>query len=255
MLFDPAATRALNMPSKNGQSIAVEITEGQGPTFLWLCGYGGEMTGVKASYFKHQCEAWSFHLVRFDYRGCGQSPGDIKAMTISDYLDDAEAILKQATDGPVILIGSSLGGWLSMRLMDKYPSRIAGFIGISAAPDFTKGITAMPPTDDRYAITQALVDDGNANHLVLEKPLIFTGFAALLQGQRDTSVHWQTALKIAETLTTDSVHVHLVKDGDHSLSREQDLELLWQVANSVREKIIGPVQPMPDENDDIDITV
>lgn len=255
MLFDPASTRALKMPTADGTPLAVEITEGQGPTFLWLCGYAGDMNGTKASYFKNQCEAWSYRLVRFDYRGCGQSPGDIKTMTITDYLADAEAVLRQATDGPVILIGSSLGGWLSMRLMETHPHRVAGFIGIAAAPDFTKGYDAPPRPSDAPPIYQPLIDDGNANHLVLEKPLNYCGFAAILHGQRDTSVPWQTALKIADTLISDSVSVHLVKDSDHSLSREEDLELLWQVANSIREKIIGPVAPMPEENNDLDITV
>lgn len=254
MLFDPASTRALKLKASDGSELAAEITEGQGPTFVWLCGYGTNMNGDKAAYFKSQCEAWGFRLVRFDYRGCGQSPGNIKTMTISDYLDDAEAVLKQATDGPVILIGSSLGGWLSMRLIQKHGDRIAGFIGIAAAPDFTRGHTTVPVSDDPYAIHQPLVDDGNANHLVMGKPIVFNGYAALIQSQRDTSVPWETAFKIAETLTSDHVIIHLIKDGDHRLAREQDLELLWQVANSVREKIIGPVQMMPDE-DDIDITV
>lgn len=264
MLFDPAQTRALSLPlslpaadgNLNSANLAVEITEGQGPTFMWLCGYAGDMNGTKASYFKHQCEAWSFRLVRFDYRGCGQSAGDRSTLTISDYLADAKAVLTQATDGPVILIGSSLGGWLSLRLMREFPNRIAGFIGIAAAPDFTKGYESSERPADAPAIYQPLIDDGNAHHLVLHEPIAFTGPVALLHGQRDQSVPWRISLQIADKLQSAAVSIHLIKDGDHSLSRADDLELLWQVANNMREKIIGPVQAMPAElGTEDDITV
>jgi pimeloyl-ACP methyl ester carboxylesterase len=245
-LFDPAQTRALKIPVTDGIEIDVEITEGQGPTLLWLCGYYSDINGSKASYMKQQCEAWGFRLIRFNYR-CIDGPEDtwttsdkFRAQTISNHVADALAVLKQLADGPVIAIGSSMGGWVGLRLMQLVPDKIAAFVGVNAAPDFTKDYTDNLDPAEFPPKFAPMIADGCNNH-VMDTPITYTGPVLLLQGQRDASVPWRTALDIAANITGDDVTIHLVKDAEHGLNRPQDLELLWQTVNTVREKVRGPV--------------
>ena len=246
-LFDPAQTRALKIPVTDGVEIDVEITEGQGPTFVWLCGYFSDMNSTKAAYLKNQCEAWGYRLIRFNFR-CIDGPednwassGKFRAQTISNHVEDAIAVLKQLTDGPVILAGSSMGGWIGLRLLQLVPEKIAAFVGVASAPDFTKEYPDDSGQPDSFPPTfSAIIKDG-PNNYVMDAPIRFDGPVMLLQGQQDALVPWQTALDIAANITGGDVTVHLVKDAEHRLGRPQDLELLWQVMNNVREKVRGPV--------------
>ncbi len=219
---------------------------------FFLGGYASDMTGSKASFLAERCAVSGRGLTRFDYRGHGQSSGAFTDGTIGDWFEDALAVFDRVTEGSQVLVGSSMGGWVGLLLARARPERVAGFIGIAAAPDFTvdlierylspeqkedlrrDGITydESGGPDRRVPITQKLIDEGR-NHLLLREPLAVNCPMRLLQGQQDTEVPWETALKIAETVASQDVRITLIKDGNHSLSRPEDLEVLWEAVEGL----------------------
>lgn len=228
-------------PSKTGKT-----------PLVYLGGYASNMEGSKATFLAERCAAAGRRLLRFDYRGHGQSSGEFIDGTIGAWLDDALTIFDRLTEGPQVLIGSSMGGWMGLLLAKARPGRIAGFVGIAAAPDFTTEII-LPnltptqrdqlareglmyeegiPEEYRVPFTQRLIDEARAN-LVLQEPLGLEAPVHLLQGMNDIEVPWKHALKIAECLSGDDVRITFIKDGTHSLSRPQDLELLWSVVEGM----------------------
>ncbi|MDX2027450.1 MAG: alpha/beta hydrolase [Alphaproteobacteria bacterium] len=217
------------------------------PGIVFLGGFASDMTGTKASFLAGQCEKADLSFLRFDYRGHGQSSGDFKDGTIGAWSEDACMAVERLTEGPQILIGSSMGGWLALMLAAKMPERVHALIGIAAAPDFTEDLMWLrlspeqrarlerdgliydetAPPDHRAPLTLNLIREAR-NHLMLRAKIPLACPARLLQGLHDEEVPWQHTLRIAENLTTDDVRITLVKDGDHRLSRPQDLQLLWQ---------------------------
>lgn len=217
------------------------------PGVIFLGGFASDMTGTKALFLDERCVAAGLAFLRFDYRGHGQSSASFAEGCIGDWADDALQLLDRLTTGPQILVGSSMGGWMGLLLSKARPDRVAGFVGIAAAPDFTEdlilpalspqqreelaltGQTYDPdaPPDHKVPVTQKLLDEGR-RHLLLRQPWSLGAPVRLIQGQCDTSVPWKYALKIAQTLEDKDVQIRLVKDGDHRLSRPQDLALLWQ---------------------------
>lgn len=184
-------------------------------------------------------------FVRFDYSGHGASNGHFEDGTIGDWAADAIAVLDQVSVGPQIIVGSSMGGWIGLLAALARPDRVAAFVGIAAAPDFTQdmmwddygegireqlrreGVYYEPSEygEDPYPITMKLIQEGR-DHLVLRAPIPLRCPARLIQGQQDSSVPWNTALKLAERLDTDDVEVTLLKNGDHRLSSPEDLARL-----------------------------
>lgn len=219
------------------------------PGILFLGGYLSDMTGSKALFLDEQCQKMGLGFVRFDYRGHGASSGAFEDGCIGDWFDDALKIFDKVTKGPQILIGSSMGGWIGLLLARARPERLAAFIGIAAAPDFTEDLVwpflseekktelekngkiyeTVSPPDHVEPLTLKLLTEGR-NHLVLRAPLDINAPVRLLQGMKDDQVPWKTALRIVERVTTEDVRAIIVKDGDHRLSRPQDLSLLWQTA-------------------------
>ena len=219
---------------------------------IFLCGFASNMTGTKASFLDARCEAEGRALLRFDYRGTGASSGKFEEGTISDWFHDSLEVFDRLTTGPQIIIGSSMGGWIGLLLAKARPERVAAYVGIAAAPDFTEdlirpGLTPQQkadlqrdgyfyeddaPLDYRVPITKKILDDGMSN-LVLRSPLTIPSPVRLFQGQKDAEVPWQTALKLADHLGQEDVCVTLIKDGDHGLSRPQDLDLIWQTVRSL----------------------
>ncbi|MEM6664303.1 MAG: alpha/beta hydrolase, partial [Pseudomonadota bacterium] len=189
------------------------------PGLVFLGGFNSAMTGNKAVFLQNWAISRSLELVRFDYRGHGESSGDFEAFGISDWLADSLAVLDRLTDGPQILIGSSMGGWLSLLLARHRPERIAGMVTIAAAPDFTAtslrnrlteaqlavlrrdGRVALPSqySDAPYVITQHLLDDGQ-NHLVMQSPLTCPCPVHLLHGTADTDVDMETSVRLLRHL-------------------------------------------------------
>ncbi|HTY67451.1 MAG TPA: alpha/beta hydrolase [Alphaproteobacteria bacterium] len=236
---------AETLHGQNGVSIAYHRTRGKSPGVVFLGGFMSDMTGTKAVTLEEFCRARGQAFLRFDYRGHGASSGRFEDGTIGLWADDALAAFDQLTDGPQILVGSSMGGWIALLTALARRGRVAGLVGIAAAPDFTEDLlwNAFPPdqraallregvlrlpseySDKPYSIALKLIEDGR-RHLLLRETIDLACPVRLLHGMRDPDVPWQRSVKLAEQLAAPDVRVVLVKDGDHRLSREQDLALL-----------------------------
>lgn len=229
------------IPSGGGYDIAYVKTPGAGPTVVFLSGFRSDMNGTKALFLEEVCRARGQGFVRFDYGGHGQSGGAFAEGTISSWTRDALTIIDRVTDGPVILVGSSMGGWIGLLCAVKRPDRVVGFIGLAAAPDFTDWIAARltaaqrdelsakgfieEPNDyapEPYVFTRALIDDGAGNR-ILDGDIDLSIPVRLIQGMKDADVPWQTAWRIKKALKSADVGVLMVEDGDHRLSRPEDL--------------------------------
>lgn len=219
---------------------------------VFLSGFASDMTGSKATFLDEQCEKAGYAYLRFDYTGHGDSSGVFKEGCIGDWFDDALEAIDKLTTGPQVLVGSSMGGWIALLLARARPERVAGLVGIAAAPDFTEDLIrpAMTPQQnkdllekgffyekdeseveegyDQLPITRKLMDDG-AKHNVLRDPLRIDTPVHLLQGKLDKEVPWKTAQKIADHIGGGNVEVTLVDEGDHRLSRPEDLVRVWGV--------------------------
>lgn len=227
------------------------------PSVLFLGGFVSDMSGTKALFLDDMCSKAGYGFLRFDYRGHGLSSGTFEEGCIGDWFADALQMVDKVAQGPQIVVGSSMGGWIGLLLARARPDRIKGFIGVAAAPDFTEDLirpTMTPaqyaaleregffyedlppqmPDDQRVPITKRLMDDG-INQLVLRSALTVDGPVRLLQGQDDVEVPWKTALRVAEHIEQSDVRVTLVKDAGHRFSRESDLALIWQAVCEVVE--------------------
>ncbi len=226
----------------DGVRIAYQKRDGDGPGVVFLGGYASDMTGTKASYLDDWCRQRNRAFLRFDYQGHGQSSGTFADGTIGLWTDDALAAFDALTEGPQIVIGSSMGGWIMLILALARPERIAGLIGIAAAPDFSQDLWLSLDEDQRetvrrdgvielsddgqpYRVTSAFFDDGR-QHLMLRGSLAISCPVRLLQGMQDTAVPWSTAVTLADRLQGTDVALTVIKDGDHRLSRDRDLTRL-----------------------------
>jgi len=236
----------------HGTKIAYNRLKGKSPGVVFLGGFMSDKEGGKALALEALCRKEGRAFVRFDYQGHGQSSGKFSDGTIGLWAKDAIAVIDALTEGPQVLVGSSMGGWISMLVAKARPARIKGFVGIAAAPDFTvrmwqdefddairaevlaKGYMERPCDygDDPYTITKALIDDGWRNR-VIAGPLHLDMPVRLIQGTEDADVPWQTAQKIAGVLTSDDVEVILVPGGDHRLSRDIDLKRLCRIVSEI----------------------
>lgn len=224
--------------------IAYRQVSGKGPTVVWLGGFKSDMKGTKAEALSAWASREGRAFLRFDYSGHGESEGDFEAGTISRWAEEAVAMIGLAGPRP-ILVGSSMGGWISLLAVRRLPAPPAGMVLIAPAPDFTEAlmwpafsqeVRATIMTEGRwvrpsaydeggYPITRALIEDGRRN-LVLGG-LVETGCPVhILQGMEDPDVPWRHAMLLAEKMARDDVVVTLIKDGDHRLSRPEDLARL-----------------------------
>ena len=237
---------------EGGDTIAYRAMAGSTPGVMFCGGFMSDMTGTKATALEAHCRSTGRAFVRFDYSGHGQSGGAFRDGTIGAWRDDALAALDRVASGPQILVGSSMGGWIVLLLALARPERVAGLVGVAAAPDFTEdliwstlddegrrtltesGEIVMPCDygDDPYPITMSLIEEGR-DHLLLRAPIALDRPIHLLQGMCDEDVPWQTALTIAELVESERVTVELVKDGDHRLSRDEDLARLCAAVDAV----------------------
>lgn len=214
------------------------------PTVFFLGGYASDMAGTKATYFEAECRTRGQAFVRMDYSGHGRSGGDFKDGTISVWLDDVLDILDEVIKGPVILVGSSMGGWIGLLTALERPGRLAGFVGIAAAPDFTqelkahmsqaqnraleeKGYFEVPGEEgvEPYIFTKALLEDGEKCRLLNKMHIVDIPFV-LVQGRQDLEVPWEKAEQIKKAFKTPSTIIHYIEDGDHRLSRPEDLSFI-----------------------------
>ena len=226
-----------------GGRLAYARTSGDGPGIVFLGGFMSDMTGTKATALEAHCRATGRAFLRFDYRGHGASDGRFEDGTIGAWAEDAVAALDRLTDGPQILVGSSMGGWLMLLAACLRPERVAGLVGLAAAPDFTEdlmweqfpepvrrvlaqdGVWHEPSEygDQPYPITLRLIEEGRG-HLVLRRPLPLACPIRLIHGMRDRDVPWQVSKRLLDHVGTDDATLTLVKDGDHRLSRPQDIQ-------------------------------
>ena len=230
---------------EDGATIAYHRRTGRRPGVIFLGGFMSDMTGTKARALDAFCAARGQAYLRFDYFGHGASSGAFADATVGHWKDDALAVLDQLTQGPQVVVGSSLGGWLMLLAALARPERVAALVGIAAAPDATEDLmwarfpppvrdeimragAARLPSDyspEGYLFTRRLIEEGR-QHLVMRGPIPVACPVRLLHGMRDPDVPWQTSLALAERLQGRDVEVTLLKDGDHRLSSESDLALL-----------------------------
>ncbi len=231
----------------DGATLAYSLQPGRGPTVVFCPGYKSDMAGQKATELAAYCAARGQALLRFDYSGHGESGGRFEDGTIGRWLADTLAVIDALTTGRLVIVGSSMGGWIALLAALARRELVAGLVGVAAAPDFTeelmweamsfaerreimdKGVIMVPnPYGGAYPVTRALIEDGR-NHLLLGQPIALDCPVRLLHGQRDAEVPWEMALRIAERVESPDTRIILVKDGDHRLSRPQDLTLLCGV--------------------------
>lgn len=226
-------------------SLAYALDSGKGPLVVWLGGFKSDMAGTKAEALADWTRAHGQGFLRFDYAGHGQSEGDFIDFTISQARQDVMDVLAAvAPSDDLVLVGSSMGGWMSLLSALTLGERVKAMLLIAPAPDFTaklmepafdadarralaeSGVWMRPSLyEEPYPITQAFLDDGRT-WSVLDAPVSFDGPVRILQGQQDPDVPWRHALLTAEKLTSSDVQIRLIKDGDHRLSRPQDIALL-----------------------------
>jgi pimeloyl-ACP methyl ester carboxylesterase len=229
---------------------------GKAPGLFWLGGFRSDMRGTKAEALDEWARRSGHAFLRFDYSGHGESGGSFAAGTISRWTDEAMAVLRRS-HGPQILVGSSMGAWIALRLVQRLnaegtPGRIAGLVLIAPAPDFVTELLEPKLTkrqrDDLakkgffevvsqyspepYVYTRALFEDGRANR-VLEGMIDTHCPIHILQGLADPDVPHGHALKLVEHLPADDVTLSLIRDGDHRLSRPQDLDLLVRAVETM----------------------
>jgi pimeloyl-ACP methyl ester carboxylesterase len=234
------------------RTIAVRVREGDGPGLFWLGGFKSDMQGTKAAALDQWAAAHGRACIRFDYSGHGESGGEFRDGTIGRWLEESVAVFEAHALGPQVLVGSSMGGWLALLLGRALAQRqrtgggtVAGMVLIAPAVDFTEELmwkrfpaairreiettgVWMRPSDysaEPYPITRQLIEEGRA-HLLLGG-LIETGCPVrILQGVQDPDVPWDHAVELVSHIARDDVVLTLVKDGDHRLSRPEDIERL-----------------------------
>ena len=237
----------------DGEEVAWRGVAGRGPTILWLGGFRSDMAATKAEALAEWAHAQGRAFLRFDYFGHGESSGDfIKGGCITRWREDCLAVIDALTEGPLVMVGSSMGGWLSLLAAAARPERVQAMVLVAPAADFTEtlmkpritpetlralqedGVWRQPSDFDPegYVITRLLIEDG-ARWSVLPGPLGFSGPVRILQGVRDDSVPWTHAHELVGALSGDDVVFTLIKDGDHRLSRPQDLARLIAAVEEV----------------------
>ena len=240
----------------DGRRIAYHFTPVRSPGVMFLGGFMSDMTGTKAMALETLCRDQGQAFIRFDYTGHGESSGKFIDGTIGGWAQDALAVLDTVAKGPQILVGSSMGGWIMLLVARARPERIAGMVGIAAAPDFTEdllgnwitadhraalerdGICYLPNEkgEPAYPLTRALIEDGR-NHLVLRGEIPLRCPVVLVQGMQDPEVPYETSIKLARRLAASDVTVMLVKNGDHRMSDPPFLEHVFAGLERVLSKI------------------
>ena len=233
------------LETPQNRRIAYHLTPGTGPVVVFLGGFKSDMHGTKAIHLESWAQAQGRGFLRLDYSGHGQSSGEFLDGCIGDWTNDAKAVIEAVTDGPVVLVGSSMGGWISLILATQLKDKICGIVGIAAAPDFTEdsmwasftdaqkaelaqnGQVALPSdySDEPYLITEKLIADGR-NHLVLRASLPLPYPVRLLQGTADTDVDTSVALRLLDHASGDDIRLVLVKGADHRFSTPECLALI-----------------------------
>jgi pimeloyl-ACP methyl ester carboxylesterase len=240
----------------DNESLAYHKTKGKGPGVIFLGGFRSDMTGTKALALEKFCQERGQQFIRFDYRGHGQSSGKFEDCRIGMWKDDVIKILDEVADGPQILVGSSMGGWIMLLAALERPQKVAGLVGIAAAPDFTEllmwdqftpeqqaelrdnKIIEIPNCYDEepYPISLDFIAE-SGNHLVLDSTININCPVHLVHGLNDEDVPWEFSVTLNEKLKTKDVKTTLVDDGDHRMSNEKQLRIITKALNGMIEKL------------------
>ncbi len=240
------------LPRSDGDRIAYNRLGGARPGVVFLHGLMSDRGGTKALALAAHCARKGYAYVRFDMYGHGASSGRFEDGGISRWTDDAVAVLEQLTEGPQVLVGSSMGGWVMVRAALRCPARVAALVGIAVGPDFTEelmwerfsemqreqlmtaGSVEIPSSynSEPYRISRHLIEDGRQN-LVLGGDIPIMCPVVLIHGQQDADVPWQTSLRLADKIAGGDVEICLVKDGDHRLSQPRNLQQLCLAVDDV----------------------
>jgi len=231
--------------------LAYHLSEGKSPTVVFLGGFRSDMTGTKAVALEAFCRKRGQRFLRFDYTGHGQSSGDFIHGTIGDWKRDVIDMLDRVVKNECILVGSSMGGWLMLLAALERKEQVRGLVGIASAPDFTQtiepelnaaqkrefaenGVIYIPDCygDTPFAITQKLIDDGN-RHLLLHQPIPLDIPVRLIHGVKDADVPWQVSQKLLECLVSKDVTLTLIKEGNHRISKDDELNIIFQNVRSI----------------------
>lgn len=239
------------LETKSGRRLAYHRTEGAGPCIVFLGGLKSDMMGTKAVFLEDWARRNGRAFLRFDYSGHGESSGEFTEGCIGDWAEDAGAAVAALTQGPILPVGSSMGGWQALLLARAQPERLAGLVTIAAAPDFTEdgywanftdaqraqieaGQMVELPSDymEPYLVTPRMIVDGR-EQLVLRAPLHLPFPVRFLQGTADTAVSVATATRLLEHATGPDMRLLLVKDADHRFSDGPCLDLIVQAIDEV----------------------
>ena len=249
-------TRPDFLTTPQGRQIAYHRTEGAGPGVVFLGGFRSDMEGTKALHLQAWARRTGHAFLRLDYSGHGQSSGRFEDGAIGDWAEDAVAAISELTKGPQVLVGSSMGGWIALRVARAVPERVAGLVGVAAAPDFTEdgmwgqftdaqrdtlmreGKITLPSeySDEPTIITRRLIEDGRAQ-LVLRAPLPLPFPVRLLQGTADADVPVSVALRLMDHAEAEDLRLTLVKGADHRFSTPDCLQLIEDAVSEVLQRL------------------
>jgi pimeloyl-ACP methyl ester carboxylesterase len=238
--------------TKSDRKIAYHKSQGTAPGVVFLGGFRSDMEGTKAVYLEEWAQNTGRAFLRFDYSGHGASSGTFEEGCIGDWADDAQEVIEQLTEGPQILVGSSMGGWIALLMAKRIPEKVAGLVGIAVAPDFTqdsmwanftdehkeiliaKGQLALENdySNDPYIITRKLIEDGR-NQLVLRDALNLPFPVRLLHGTADVDVDVAVPLQLLDHASGDDMRLTLVKKADHRFSEPENLTMIRRAVHSV----------------------
>lgn len=234
----------------NGDRIAWRRVLGRGPTLLWLGGFLSDMHGAKIAVLSAAARDQGWDFLCFDYFGHGETGGDFAQARAGRWRDNVLAVVDALTDGPIAAVGSSMGGHMLASLIKARPGKVAAAGFIAPAADFVtklmlpslspeaqrellvSGVYMMPGYDRPVPLSQAFFDEA-AQHEVLNEPIPFDGPVRILHGMKDDVVPWQHGVRLLDNLTSPDGRMILVKDGDHRLTRDQDLELLVEMVTDL----------------------
>jgi pimeloyl-ACP methyl ester carboxylesterase len=243
------------LETPEGRRIAYHRTQGRGPGVVFLGGFKSDMQGSKAVFLEDWARAAGRAFLRFDYSGHGESSGAFAEGCIGDWAQDAMRAITALTGGPQVLVGSSMGGWIALLVARAVPERVAGLVGIAAAPDFTLSMEAVfsdsqrremaetgrvtrpsDYSDEPYVITRRLIEDGRMQQ-VLDRPLVLGVPVRLLQGTADTDVPPAVALRLLDHLDAVDCRLSLVKGADHRFSTPECLAMIAGAVDEVSGKV------------------
>lgn len=241
--------------SSIGERLAYRISGGADPVVVFFPGYASDMDGTKAAYLDLWCEEHGRGFLRFDYSGHGKSEGAFAEGTIGRWTADALTVIEASTSGPVVLVGSSMGGWIMLLAALALKDRVRGLVGVAAAPDFTEdlmwrslndeqrrilaeqGELYLPSdyVDDPLPITMKLIVEAK-QQLLLDAPIELTCPVRLIHGLEDPDVPWETSVKLSSQLVSQDIEIRLLKGGGHRLSEVAHLELIAATVNTLTDQ-------------------